>query len=415
MLYLTPFFPAMSNHRYDARTFDDVDPLLGGTPALAALSAEVHRRGMRIMGDLTTNHTGDNHEWFLAAQADQHAAEAGFYYWTDDEVGYAAWLGFPSLPKLNYADAELRRRLIDGPDSVVARWMRPPYGLDGWRIDVANMTGRFRADDFTHEVARMVRATMTAANPDTLLIAEHTHDYTGDLTGDGWHGVMNQSGFTRPIWRWLTDPHGALPNFLGVPGSVPRADGGSVVATIRDIMGAVPWRTATTTLNMLGSHDTPRIRTVTGDPELVAVGAALLFTFPGIPMVFSGDEIGLTGTNGEDSRKPFPWDRPERWEHSTLDTYRTLIRLRRDSVALRHGSLRWIHCGPDSLAYVRETADETVLVLVNRAAGPDTAVPVGALGLTGPAEPWYGGTPLTVHNGQARLPGDGPAAFVWRL
>ena len=69
VLYLTPFFPARSNHRYDASTFERVDPVLGGDDALRRLTAEAHRRGMRVIGDITTNHTGDSHEWFVEARA----------------------------------------------------------------------------------------------------------------------------------------------------------------------------------------------------------------------------------------------------------------------------------------------------------------------------------------------------------
>src|SRR6266496_1773182 len=70
VVYLTPFFPAESNHRYNASTFDHVDPLLGGDAALASLAASVHRRGMRLLGDLTTNHSGTTHDWFRRALDD---------------------------------------------------------------------------------------------------------------------------------------------------------------------------------------------------------------------------------------------------------------------------------------------------------------------------------------------------------
>jgi len=63
--------------------------------------------------------------------------------------------------------------MIDGPDSVIGRWMQAPYSLDGWRVDVANMTGRYAADDFAHDVARTIRRTMTDLNPDAVLISEH--------------------------------------------------------------------------------------------------------------------------------------------------------------------------------------------------------------------------------------------------
>ena len=82
---------------------------------------------------------------------------------------------------------------------VVQMWLRPPYELDGWRVDVANMVGRFRDLALTAAVATETRAAMESVRPDGLLLAEHGHDYRYDLAGDGWHGAMNYAGFLRPI------------------------------------------------------------------------------------------------------------------------------------------------------------------------------------------------------------------------
>jgi alpha-glucosidase len=141
-VYLTPIFPARSNHRYDAAAFDHVDPLLGGDAALARLAAVLHGRGLRLIGDITTNHCGDAHPWFAAARAGSALEREMFYF---DGSCYECWAGVPSLPKFNWGSAELRRRFLAGPDSVIRRWLRPPYGLDGWRVDVANMTTRMRS------------------------------------------------------------------------------------------------------------------------------------------------------------------------------------------------------------------------------------------------------------------------------
>ena len=114
-LYLTPFFPAPSSHRYDADTFDHVDPLLGGDDALVSLVKACHNRGIRVIGDLTINHVGRGHEWFRAAQADAASVEAGFFFFRHHPDDYEAWFDVPSLPKLDLRDDELRRRLLDGP------------------------------------------------------------------------------------------------------------------------------------------------------------------------------------------------------------------------------------------------------------------------------------------------------------
>jgi len=104
LLYLTPVFEARSNHRYDAVSFDRVDPLLGGDAALSALLGAAHGAGLRVVGDLTTNHTGSAHDWFALARADEGNPEREFYLFEGDE--YASWLGHLHLPKLDHRSAE---------------------------------------------------------------------------------------------------------------------------------------------------------------------------------------------------------------------------------------------------------------------------------------------------------------------
>lgn len=392
-LYLTPVFEARSNHRYDAVSFDRVDSLLGGDAALSRLIDAAHDGGIRVIGDLTTNHTGVEHEWFVAANSAPDAPERQFYAFDDD--GYVSWLGVPSLPKLDHSSAELARRLYLGDASVVAKWL--VRGLDGWRIDVANMTGRLGRADLAHVVARAIRQTMSKSRPDSWLLAEHGHDAALDLRGDGWHGTMDYTGFTRPLWCWLNGgspagpglPHGL--DYLGLPIDVPVLSGDAVVATMREVHAAMGWSPLVASTMHLDSHDVPRFRTVTGggtdgwvdgagvgrDRHLV--GLAIQMTMPGVPVVFMGDEIGLTGVNGEHARTPFPWDRSSEWDHLTLAAYQLWIALRRDHVSLRRGGLRWLQAGPDSLTYAREHAEETIVVHVARAPHDPVRLPLRAL------------------------------------
>ncbi|HEU4349661.1 MAG TPA: glycoside hydrolase family 13 protein [Actinoplanes sp.] len=416
-IYLTPFFPAESNHRYNAASFAEVDPLLGGDAALARLADAVHARGWRLVGDLTTNHCGDTHDWFRRALADPAAPEREFFYFDPPESnGYHGWLGVLTLPKLRHLSAELRRRLVDGPGSVAARWLRGRSGLDGWRVDVANMTGRHAEDDVNHLVARQLRATATAERADALVIAEHCHDASRDLAGDGWHGAMNYAGFLRPVWSWLRHPALSLP-FLGLPVDVPALGAEALRTTVTGFAAMAPWRSTAASWSLLGSHDTGRIRTVVGDADRGEVAAGLLFTLLGVPMVFVGDEIGAAGVTGEDARRPFPWHRPETWDRRTLAYYRALAELRRDHPALRRGGLRWVHAAGDALAYLRETGEQRLLVLAARAPHGGLRLPAAQLGLTGEAPSLHGGGPplRPDADGVVSLPGDGPAFCVWQL
>ncbi len=383
ILYTTPLFPAESNHHYNASTFEEIDPLLGGDDAYHRLVSAVHARGWRILGDLPTNHTGDTHEWFRRAQADPASPERGYYSFRPDG-SYETWMGFATLAKLNHADPALRAAFVEGPDSIVARWLRPPYDVDGWRIDVANMTGRLRDVDLNHEVARGIRRTALAQRPDALVIGEHNHDASGDVDVDGWHGVMNYAGFSWPVWEWLRAASTPARSF-GTPVPVPRRTGGQVVTAIRWRAGRLGWAAQQASWNILGSHDSARIRTLVGSAELHRVAAGLQFTLPGVPMVFAGDEIGLEGVVGEDSRRTMPWDRREAWDLDTLAVYSGLARARRDRVALRRGGLRWAHVSDDAMVFVREHPDGSVLVCARRAAGPEIRLQAGMLGDPRPA------------------------------
>ncbi len=414
-VYLTPIFPGESNHRYNATTFDRIDPLLGGDAALASLSRAVHARGMRLVGDFTTNHTGDTHEWFRRAVADPSSIERGYYYWRDEAPGYVGWYDVPTLPKLNYNGSGLMDRMALSDESVTARWMREPFALDGWRIDVANMTGRYAADDFARDVARAMRRTMSRINPDAVLIAEHNFDAAGDLVGDGWQGTMNYAGFMRPVWTWLADSGSPLTTFLGMPNRIPRRPGGAVAATMREVLAGVSWPVALSAWNSLDTHDTARLPEVTGDPDLDRVGMALLFTYPGTPMVFAGLEVGARGTTGEYGRIPMPWHRPEAFTSDTFATVRSLIHLRNAHPALREGGLRWAVVHDDALAYLRETADERLLVVVARRTWPGSVLPTSLLAPGASPENLFGGARLTVGDQGLEIPGDGPGAQVWRL
>jgi alpha-glucosidase len=389
VIYLTPIFPAGSTHRYDSTTFDRVDPLLGGDEALESLVRAAHARGLRVISDLTTNHTGDKHEWFVNGERE--------LYLFDESGDYESWWGVRTLPKLNWLSADLRTRI----QGVARKWLDEPYLLDGWRVDVANMTGRTGETDLNADVARTLRDVL---DDDSVLVAEHFHDFRPDFRG--WHGAMNYAGFSKPVWTWLRGD-AEIPYF-GLPVPMPRLGGGASVATMRAFRAGVPWEFVLHSWTILDSHDTPRFRTMAGSRERQLVGAGLQMTTPGVPMIFAGDELGLEGEWGEDARRTMPWDRPEGWDEELLRTYRRLIELRRSSPALVRGGIRYAYVDDDVIAYLRETADERLLCLASRAPHEPIRLPFTSL------ETLYGGEP-EVDGGEAVLPADGPSFHVWRL
>ncbi|MHA7240224.1 glycoside hydrolase family 13 protein [Arthrobacter sp. TMS1-12-1] len=421
VLYLTPFFPARSNHRYDASTFDEVDPLLGGNAALVRLVEAAHARGIAVLGDLTVNHTGDAHDWFRKASADPTSEEAGFYYVSEDGTEYASWFGVPSLPKLDWSSEELRRRFVEGPSSAVARWLLPPFNLDGWRIDVANMIGRHGSVDLNREVAALIRNTMDAVRPGLMLLAESTGDATGDLSGRTWDGGMTYSNLTRPLWQWLAREYEETRgiNLFGTPApGVPRIDGGDLVATHTALSSGFSWRVRSQNMTALDTHDTARAATVMVDGG-PAVGLALAFLLPGLPTLFAGDEFGLHGINGEDARTPMPWEDADRRPSDLRPLIADLAALRRSSPALRDGAVRWLAATPDVVVFVREHEEECLLVAAARTDFDGVRVPLdllpGRWAAARPVDLGMPGASAAEATDALVVSGRGPGVQVWRL
>jgi alpha-glucosidase len=389
-----------------------VDPLLGGDEALARLAAAAHARGIRLMGDLTTNHCGNTHEWFLAAQADPNAPEASFFFFTDHPHQYDAWWGMKEMPIFDHRSAELRRRLYDGPDSVVARWLGP-HALDAWRIDVANMTGIHGDINLSREVANTIRRTMALITAESFLQAESNHDASRDLLGDGYQGTMNYAAFTRPLWQWLLPPqprpyaHAKYPALPNLPGRL-------AISAMRELSGVTPWQATLHAMNLIGSHDTHRVASLLGDPQVLDVAFGMLAAYPGVPMLYAGDEIGLAIMGPEYARIPMPWGHPERWDQRRLAVTRALFGARAGSAALRRGGLRWLWIGDDALAFLREAPGEAVLVHAARASHAPIRIPAAVVGgelagLAGTADLRADATQMI------ELPAAGPTFGMWRL
>jgi alpha-glucosidase len=265
-----------------------------------------------------------------------------------------------------------------GPGAVLRHWLRPPFSADGWRIDVANMLGRLGPDQLGPEVARGIRTAVKAENPDAYLIGEHSFDGTDQLAGDEWDGVMNYAGFTWPVVGWLNgtvyESHG-----VGVilrTGRTPTAD---LIGSLEAFRAAVPWAVARCQYNLLDSHDTARIRTsVGGDPGRVRAAFGMLLAYVGVPSVLYGDEVGLEGSDGLSTRRTMPWDQAD-WDVDQLAFLRTLIHFRVRSRALMTGGYQVLETGDDSVAFLRDTDEEQVIVVVARGPSrPADPLPVAA-------------------------------------
>lgn len=350
-IYLTPIFAAHTNHKYDTVDYYRIDPHFGDLETFRQLLREAHRRGMRIVLDAVFNHVG---EGFWAFQDVIERGEASpyvnWFYIEDLPVtkepapNYATYENADYLVKLNIHNPEVRRYLYD----VARYWTRE--GIDGWRLDVPYL--------MNHRFWKGFRRVVKEINPELYIVAEIWQQATDWLYGDECDGAMNYRLRDLILDFFVYEKLDAL--------AFDRE-----LATLR---AEHPGETAYTMLNLLGSHDTPRFLTLAqGDKERFKVAAAFLFTYVGVPMIYYGDEVGMTGENDPDCRRPMVWDRPAQTytEQSECDQellawHRQLIRIRKAHPALRRGTVRSVYASGGVYAFERQYGADYVLVLLNR-------------------------------------------------
>lgn len=383
-LYLTPIFTAPSSHKYDVSDFTNVDPHFGGNEALVELTRALHERGMKLILDVIPNHVGNLHPWFQEALLNPLAATAEFFTFHEHPAMYEMWEGEATLPKLNYRSA----RLLGEIQGTLSYWLREPYSIDGWRLDVANMMARQGEIQLAHEVGQKLRLAVKGTSADAYFLGENFYDASPHLQGDELDAVMNYRGFMMPVVHWLSGRD--MPAHLEWKfGDTTPTMGWDMTAQWQNYLAVIPWQVARIQFNLLGSHDTPRIRTVLGD-DVGKLEAAftLLFTFPGAPCVYYGDEVGLAGGRDPLNRATMPWD-ARLWHEEIRALVKRLMDLRKNTSALIRGGFQVLAATADRVVFRRMASGQRVVVDVSRCAcGPlELPATVGSLrGLLGGGE-----------------------------
>ncbi|ABC30859.1 Glycosidase [Hahella chejuensis KCTC 2396] len=372
-IYLNPIFASHSNHRYDTDDYRQVEPRLGGEAALLRLREATQTRGMRLILDAVVNHTSVHHSWFQQAQAGDERYRA--FYNFDPEGRYAAWKGIDSLPKLNYANPEVAASMYAGDNAILRHWLRPPYAIDGWRLDAVHMLGDGPSAHNNATHMRGMRDSVKQEAPQAYLLGEHFFEATEWLQGDQEDGAMNYYGFAHPLRAWL-----AGLDISGQPGDI---DGREFAAWLAEARAAVPCPIQLSQLNLLDTHDTPRFLTLLqGDRDLYKLALGLLFTYSGAPCLYYGDEIGLPGGGDPDCRRPFPWDR-EHWDMDILSWCKTLIALRKNTPALCRGGHIDLWADTNSYCFARTAREGAVIIAANRGDAATALLDTRLLGAPG--------------------------------
>ena len=396
-LYLCPIFEASSNHRYNTGDYRRIDPMLGTEEDFRALCQEAHDLGIRVILDGVFNHNGRDSRYFNAdgrydtvgaAQSQDSPYYPWFHFhpWPTD---YDAWWGIRDLPAVNEDAPSYRDFIFGGEDSVIRHWLRA--GADGWRLDVA--------DELPDDFIAGIRQAMDETKPGCLLL------------GEVWEDGSNKIAYSQRRRYLLGGETHCLMNYPFRTAALCYLRGGDAaefresMETIRENYPAPAFLSA---MNFLGTHDTPRVLSLLGegqapaekaeravyrlDPEEERLGkerwklaSALLYAFPGSPMLFYGDEVGLQGLEDPFCRGGYPWGRED---GDLLAWFRLLGRVRKRP-SLRRGDLTWLHAQGPLLAFRRQAEGETTAAAFNTGDADETLT-----------LPWEGREALDLLTGQ---------------
>jgi len=348
MVYSTPMFLSDSSHRYNTFDYFQIDPLLGTEDDLRELCDELHKNGMKLIMDGVFNHSGVEFAPFKDAK--EKGKGSKYYNWfffdNTEECGYQTFGHWPYMPKLNLQNPDCADYFLR-----VGRYWIEKCHIDGWRLDVSPEVW----PDFWRQYRKMIKA----ANPEGIMIAECWDDSREWLTqGDMFDATMHYV-LSRNIWNRFCHHKISLAQFD---------------ACLNRSLMLYPERINQVLWTFLGSHDTARLRTrAGGDLCMLHAASFFQFTFPGSPIIYYGDELGMQGGDYPFCRFPMEWHNVE--GNPTHAHYQKLAHLRAANPALRVGAFRTWQVEENGLyAYLRKSDDQQLLCLINTSLEPVTGM-----------------------------------------
>ena len=416
-IYFNPIFQSACNHRYHTHDYEKVDPLLGGNELFKRLVTAAHERHIRIILDGVFNHASRG--FFPFHDVLENGPDSPWLDWFIIEdwplapydmakpANYGCWVGLRALPKLNTDNPQVWQYLMQ----IAEFWIRE-YDIDGWRLDVPE---EITTPGFWEEFRQRVKA----IKPEAYIVGEIWRKAPEWLQGDRFDALMNYP-FTEAVIAFTAGERVSPRLVEGRSyAPFPALDAPAFGQRMARLFEIYDWEINQVQLNLLDSHDTPRLLSLArGDKATVRLATLLQMTFPGAPCVYYGDEIGLRGTENydgyhhdPDARWAFPWDDEDRWDTELLTYFKEVIALRHGHPALRHGRYTELDAQGDCYAFARHDGQETLVIVVNVGEEPAEArLPLDGQPLTPQTslEPLFGaGTIGPVED--SRLPVSVPA------
>ena len=379
ILYLNPISKSFSSHRYDTGDYKTPDPMLGTLEDFQVMCDAAHKRGIRVILDGVYSHTGSNSLYFdkertFGGNGAYCSTASPYYSWYTFHRypdRYTCWWDFDTLPTVKKMDPAFVDYIISAEDSVVAHWLR--LGADGFRLDVV--------DELPNEFVDLLKKRIRQLKPDALLIGEVWEDASSKEA----YGIRRRYFVDGVLDSCMNYPfRTAILNFMRK-----HDDGTALRETVMTIAENYPPQVLCCNMNMLGTHDTPRILTALVDDfngsrkeaairhlspeqyvlakERLLTASFLQYTLPGAPSLYYADETGMEGHKDPFNRRPFPWGNED---NVLLDHHRQLGQLRKALRPLQLGDIAFFHATDRKLSFCRRFNGETVRIYVNQSDTP---------------------------------------------
>ena len=368
-LYLNPIFYAATVHKYDCLDYFSVDPHFGGDKALSDLTDELHKNGIRIILDVSINHTGIANKWFNrdgtffpiseGAFNNPSSTEREFYFFGKDN-SYKGWFDVQTLPTLNYTSEKLRGVIYKNPDSLVKKWLKPPFSTDGWRFDVADTMARNNEIQLHHEIWPEIRKSIKEEKSDAFILAEDWSDCTEFLNGDEWDSQMNYYASSRAIREFYGQHDIFVSREKLLQGVDYKSTAKDLSKRISLFYARLPFVMTQIQFNLLDSHDVPRFHNDNKISKDMLKGALImLFTLPGSASIYYGDEAEISGTvdSMEGARYPMPWSKNIE-ETFSYKLYSSLSHLKTEYDSFKNGGFKILWDEGFVFAFARFTPSE---------------------------------------------------------
>ena len=378
-IYLSPIFEAHSNHKYDTSDYRKIDQDFGNTEIFNELCEKAAQLDMKIILDGVFSHTGDDSIYFnrlgrYETSGAYQSIESPYYDWytfEDFPHKYTCWWDVETMPTVNKDNTGFRN-LIYGDDGVAQLWLG--NGSSGWRLDVA--------DELPMDFLIGLRNGIKNKNPDALIIGEVWEDASSKVS----YGNLRNYCYGNTLDSVMNYPlREAVLDFM-----TEEINSATAIELLNSQMENYPAEFLNASMNLLGSHDRARLKSVMSgapDPDSltrveqakyiadpiesqtsdakVKCATALIFTIPGVPYIYYGDETGLTGLADPFNRKTYPWGNED---DALIDFFKFIGNFRNSNNILIKGKTRYYSFGDDVIGCLRTIKSNCIFTIINRSA-----------------------------------------------